>query len=74
MVRPMAILVGSLTLALTCWPATWATADPSSSQYVRTESGKVRCWVTANNQGTAAAPPSCVRHLDRTPWASYKRP
>lgn len=56
MIRRLALLVGSLTFAVTCWPAPWATADPSSSQYVRTESGKVRCWVTANNQGHGGGP------------------
>jgi hypothetical protein len=43
MIRAFGILVGSLTFALTCGPAPGASAD--LGQFVRTESGRVRCAV-----------------------------
>ena len=46
MIRLVAVLVGSLTFAVTWGPDPWAAADDGQS--VRTQSGRVRCEVHAN--------------------------
>ena len=53
MVRQMALLVGSLIFAVTCAPIPWAPADDNQS--VRTESGRVRCYVGAGDRMPGSA-------------------
>ena len=56
MVHRIALLVGSLILAVTCARVPWAAAD--ASQSVRTESGKVRCNVNENGQSHGGLGPT----------------
>jgi hypothetical protein len=54
MVRRVAILIGALTSVITCVPTPWATADDPQS--VRTESGRVRCYVYTNDVSQRGGP------------------
>lgn len=59
MVRRTAVLAGSLMVAIAYGPISLAYAN-TAGQYVRTESGKVRCWVTATGQGTGNNGPTVI--------------
>ena len=50
-IRTTAIPLGVAIFALAAVVVPCAAADPASGQLVRTESGKVRCSVMANDQG-----------------------
>ncbi len=54
-VRAMTIPLGIAMFALVAVVVPCAAADPASGQYVRTQSGRVRCLVMANDHGQGPA-------------------
>jgi hypothetical protein len=56
MIRAGGILIGLFMIALMSAKAPWAIADPAAQQYVRTESGKVRCDVQPGTVGCQYLP------------------
>jgi hypothetical protein len=66
MVRPIVLLAGTLLFAATCAPIPLAGAD--DPQGVRTESGRVRCYVTANDAGHGGGPLVVCQQDDARPF------
>jgi hypothetical protein len=60
-VRAVAISLGLAMFVLVAGMLPCAAADPASGQYVRTESGRVRCLVMANDQGHGGGQRSFAR-------------
>jgi hypothetical protein len=67
MVRRVAVLGGSVVFAVSTvllGQATSAVAD-TGSQSVRTESGKVRCYINANDQSHGGLGPDVVANISK---------
>jgi hypothetical protein len=61
-VRTVVIPLGLAMFVLPAAVVPCAAADPASGQYVRTESGVVRCLVMANDQGHGGGPAVACEH------------
>ena len=66
MVRRTALLVGSLIFAITCAPIPLAAAENGRS--VTTQSGKVRCYVHANDTSHGGGPLVVCQQRDGAPF------
>lgn len=73
MIRVTATAAGLTLSSIACVFAPLVIADPGSAQYVRTQSGAVRCLVMASDQRHGGAPGVACEHGPGFPQAPMSR-